>query len=196
VPAPHQPFHSPRIALDNLAIQMKAREITSEEPVEMNMFQSFSDVLLFSCIRLGRAGQWFEAMLVQLQIVAGQIINKLAGQYTERLVSKILSDEDLGVRLIQSLNALISTDSTLQWSPPSEEEKRLRSDLLYRCIEALVEERIPRLVIFLLGGQREVRTVVRNILDVFQLPRLNKQLMFVLMDRIMHKLAADVDDRV
>jgi len=94
-------------------------------------------------------------------------------------------------RLIISLNTLISTDSAIQWSPPSEEEKRLRSDLLYRCIEAMLEERVPRILIYLLGGQREFRIVIRNVLDVFQLPRLNKQLAFVLMDRIIQKLAAD-----
>ena len=74
----------------------------------------------------------------------------------------------------------------------SDEEKRLRAELTERRLDQYLEESIPKILAEIIGT-KNFRQIATDIVKALQLPRLNKQLAFVLLDSGVEKIRGNVN---
>uniref|UniRef100_A0A915E1V4 Sorting nexin-14 n=1 Tax=Ditylenchus dipsaci TaxID=166011 RepID=A0A915E1V4_9BILA len=191
---------SSRIALDNVPIQMMkyrlasscsevfdeeknnsdSTSITSTQPL-LSQINSIYDMFLFLVLRLAKLTHWLEAILIMVkQLFLDFLINRWTRAQIHQLLTQKVLTEQMASYIVQSLNAVIFDSK----NAVSSSDERLRADLVLHCLDEAIEDGLPHFLIRCLGGQRNLRLQMRNLVQAFQLPRLNKQLVFVLMDRI------------
>uniref|UniRef100_A0AC35FCN8 Uncharacterized protein n=1 Tax=Panagrolaimus sp. PS1159 TaxID=55785 RepID=A0AC35FCN8_9BILA len=69
----------------------------------------------------------------------------------------------------------------------TDEEKKLRAELTQRRLDQYLEDNIPGMFKEIIGA-KNFRQIASDIIQALQLPRLNKQLAFVLLDSLIEKI--------
>ncbi|KAI1727972.1 PXA domain-containing protein [Ditylenchus destructor] len=199
---------SSRIALDNVSLQITnkgapllARCFESSEIYESDEDQhavisgssdlreylrNTYDLLLFFLLRVSSFPRWLQAIFITARNLFLDLpVNQFIYKYFDDFFQNRILTEQMAYNAVQSLSeALFDTSNT---AGSSDEERRLRADLVVHCLEEVIEEKLPHIIIRVLGGQKNVRQQIRNLFHIFQLPRLNKQLVFVLLDKIVQQ---------
>ncbi|KAI1727248.1 PXA domain-containing protein [Ditylenchus destructor] len=206
---------SSRIALDNVSLQItnkggpllascsESSEICEGDENQHAVMSGSSDlqehlrnaydVLLFFLLRVSSFPRWLQAISVTARNLFLDLpVNQFIYKYFDEFFRKRILTEQMAYNAVQSLSeALFDTSNT---AGSSDEERRLRADLVVHCLEEVIEEKLPHIIIRVLGGQKNVRQQLRNLFQIFQLPRLNKQLVFVLLDKIVQQqMSTDVE---
>ncbi|KAH7694450.1 PXA domain-containing protein [Aphelenchoides avenae] len=146
--------------------------------------RNISDVVLFVLVQVGRFGEWLYAALFAIRRIFGDLTDRLVYRLTDMAVEKV-ADEKVLLHVVQALYEVL-----FGGQPPtvsSEQELRLRAELAQRRIEECLSERLPSILARVIG-QRELRVSLSRAFTCIQLPRLNKQLAYVLLDVLVERI--------
>uniref|UniRef100_A0AC34RBE0 PX domain-containing protein n=2 Tax=Panagrolaimus sp. JU765 TaxID=591449 RepID=A0AC34RBE0_9BILA len=175
---------SSKIALDNLILtKQQTQKIVAEFVPVPSWTKDFTELLLFFAIRIGGfVSEFGIAILLMCQEFSHQIVNQFAKKKTQETLDLILQEDNV-LAIIQSLQKTIIDG--IQES--TEEEQKLRAELAIRRLDQIIEDFLPNSVNQLFG-QKNIRQIANDLIKAAQFPRLNKQLAFVLLDAIIHKI--------
>uniref|UniRef100_A0A914C725 PXA domain-containing protein n=1 Tax=Acrobeloides nanus TaxID=290746 RepID=A0A914C725_9BILA len=180
-------YFGSKIALDNLQISRSLNEAKdySQSFIFIQCWRrNIFDAFLFVAFRLARFSRYILSILVAIQVFAARSVNSLTKYFTSQLVRWTLKEQ----HLIYLIRILESTMNGPQNPLPSEQEIRLRAELAQRRLDDYIEESLSTAGVKALMDSKRLRLFVQRLFEALQYPRLNKQLVLVLMDIIVEKI--------
>uniref|UniRef100_A0A914YRR5 Sorting nexin C-terminal domain-containing protein n=1 Tax=Panagrolaimus superbus TaxID=310955 RepID=A0A914YRR5_9BILA len=181
---------SSKIALDNLLLTQKrahesAQGIFAQQQSEPRpeWTRETSKVFTFFILQIGNGiSDFFIATFILFQKFFDRIFEAIFKKQVQKMLDKILQEETI-LYLIQSFQNMLLTQS----NNATDEEKKLRAELTQRRLDQFLEDSIPNLIKEIIGA-KNFRQIASDIVQALQLPRLNKQLSFVLLDALIQKI--------
>lgn len=180
---------SSKIALDNLLLTQKrahesAQGLSPQHPqTRPEWTRETSKIFTFFILQIGYGiSDFFIATFILFQKFFDRIFEAFIKKQVQKLLDKILQEETI-LYLIQSFQNMLLTHSNIA----TDEEKKLRAELTQRRLDQYLEDNIPGMVKEIIGAKK-FRQIASDIIQALQLPRLNKQLAFVLLDSLIEKI--------
>lgn len=147
-----------------------------------------SKIFTFFILQIGYGiSDFFIATFILFQKFFDRIFTAFIKKQVQKLLDKILQEETI-LYLIQSFQNMLLTHSNIA----TDEEKKLRAELTQRRLDQYLDDTIPGMAKEIIGT-KNFRQIASDVVKALQLPRLNKQLAFVLLDALIEKIRNDPD---
>lgn len=150
---------------------------------------AYDSILLLFWQPLKSQFQWVTPIFSAIRSLCSKTIDSVVCSVLGKVFEKCLSVPNL-TYLVQHIQwSLFCNDAP--W--PTEQEMKMREELAMRRTLEYFQNNIPAHAKRLIGRE-DIKSLISRIIDALQYPRLNKQLLFVLIDRLLLKIFPELDE--
>ncbi|EGT48158.1 hypothetical protein CAEBREN_24629 [Caenorhabditis brenneri] len=150
---------------------------------------AYDSILLLFWQPLKCQFKWITPIFSAIRLLCNKTIDSVIRSLLGNVFQKCLSVSNL-TYLVQHIQwSLFCNDAP--W--PTEQEMKMREELAMRRTLEYFQNNIPAHVQKLIGRD-DIKTLITRIIDALQYPRLNKQLLYVLIDRLLLKVFPELDE--
>lgn len=150
---------------------------------------AYDSILLLFWQPLKTQFQWALPIFSAIRALCSKTIDSMICSVLGGVFRKCLSVANL-TYLVQHIQwSLFCNDAP--W--PTEQEMKMREELALRITLEFFQNNIPQHARRLIGRD-DIKTLISRIIDVLQYPRLNKQLLYVLVDRLLLQIFPELDE--
>uniref|UniRef100_A0A1I7UUF1 Sorting nexin-12 n=1 Tax=Caenorhabditis tropicalis TaxID=1561998 RepID=A0A1I7UUF1_9PELO len=162
---------------------------SNSNDLELWTSSAFDSILLLFWHPLNNHFKWMTPIFSAIQSLCQKTIDSVVRSILGKVFEMSLSVSNL-TYLVQHIQwSLFCNDAP--W--PTEQEMKMREELAMRRTFEFFQNNIPSYAQRVIGRD-DIKTLVSRIIDALQYPRLNKQLLYVLIDRLLLQIFHELDE--
>lgn len=173
---------------NNFDTVFKESHKNSDDP-QLWTSSAYDSILLLFWKPLRYQFEWATPIFTTIQSLCSKTIDSVVRSIFRKVFQKALSIANL-TYLVQHIQwSLFCNDAP--W--PTEQEMKMREELAMRRTLEFFQNNIPTHAQRVIGRE-DIKTLLSRIIDALQYPRLNKQLLYVLVDRLLLQIFPELDE--